>query len=236
MTTLPDYSLIYPDVGVTAEDVRIEHVSPDAAGRTVCVFGVLDTAAGREIRDGMLAWLLPEYDVWTVTQREPGTLFEYPALRFAQWLTTDRSLDCLLYVHTKGARFRSPIQQRVCQLWQREFTAPRSTAYITALQDGADAACPLTGPQQQTWYNGMFVSARALRYLPIITPQKDRFVFQRLFTGRDVCGLLAEHVSPDVLTDTLLILTASQDTLSSARPCPADYSVPVVWTRKLRKR
>lgn len=67
MTMLLDYSLIYPDVGVTAEDVHIEHVSPDAAGRTVCVFGVLDTAAGREIRDGMLAWLLPEYDVWTVT-------------------------------------------------------------------------------------------------------------------------------------------------------------------------
>ena len=236
MTTLLDYSLIYPDVSVTAEDVCIEHVSPDAAGRTVCVFGVLDTAAGREIRDGMLTWLLPEYDVWTVTQREPGTLFEYPAMRFAQWLATDRSLDCLLYVHTKGARFRNPMQQRVRQLWQREFTAPQSTAYITAIQDGVDVACPLTGPQQQTWYNGMFISTRVLRSLPLITPQKDRFVFQRLFTGRDVRGLLAEHVSPDILTDTLLALTASQDMPSVAHLNPADYSVPVVWTHKLRKK
>ena len=34
----------------------------------------------------MNEWLLPEYNVYTVYQKYPGKLFEYPALRFAQWL------------------------------------------------------------------------------------------------------------------------------------------------------
>jgi hypothetical protein len=29
----------------------------------------------------MLEWLKKEYDVWTVTQELPGSLFEYPAIR-----------------------------------------------------------------------------------------------------------------------------------------------------------
>lgn len=78
---------IYPDVQDISGTVRIEHIENNAAGRHTCIFGILESKKGFAIRDEMLAWLKPEYDVWCVYQRLPGRLFEYPALRFAQWLS-----------------------------------------------------------------------------------------------------------------------------------------------------
>ena len=52
-----------------------------------CIFGVLVNGNGLQIEKSMLDWLLPEYDVYCIYQKYPGILFEYPALRFAQWLS-----------------------------------------------------------------------------------------------------------------------------------------------------
>ena len=68
-----------------------------------CVLGVLKSPRGLQIRDEMLSWLLNEYNVYCVEQEMPGKLFEYPALRFTQWLCTEKGCDDVLYVHTKGA-------------------------------------------------------------------------------------------------------------------------------------
>ena len=78
---------IYPDVQDISDSVHIEHIECNAAGRQTCIFGILESKKGLAIRDEMLAWLKPEYNVWCVYQRLPGRLFEYPALRFAQWLS-----------------------------------------------------------------------------------------------------------------------------------------------------
>lgn len=100
-----DFSEIYPNIHPTVE---IKHMSEDS-DRILCVFGVLNSEIGREIQNEMLEWLLPEYDVWCVIQPEPGSLFEYPALRFAQWLMQKQGCqEYLLYVHTKGAFFKNP--------------------------------------------------------------------------------------------------------------------------------
>ena len=78
---------IYPDVQDISDSVHIQHIKCNAAGRLLCIFGILESKKGLVIRDEMLAWLKPEYDVWCVYQRLQGRMFEYPALRFAQCLS-----------------------------------------------------------------------------------------------------------------------------------------------------
>ncbi len=45
----------------------------------------------------MIDWLLPEYDIYCVYQKYPGDLYEYPYLRFAQWIsqTFNKTILCL---------------------------------------------------------------------------------------------------------------------------------------------
>ena len=69
----------------------------------ICVFGVLVNDEGLKIEKSMLEWLLPEYEVYSVYQKYPGNLYEYPALRFAQWFSLFYNISIILYVHTKGA-------------------------------------------------------------------------------------------------------------------------------------
>ena len=82
-----------------------------------CVLGVLKSPRGLQIRDEMLSWLLNEYNVYCVEQEMPGKLFEYPALRFAQWLCTEKDCDDVLYVHTKGAGRPSDVQKKIRKMW-----------------------------------------------------------------------------------------------------------------------
>ena len=71
--------------------------------KPMCIFGVLDNEMGMNIRKEMLAWLLPAYNVIEVRQKPPGILYEYPALRFAQWFPMNTEVNFCLYVHTKDA-------------------------------------------------------------------------------------------------------------------------------------
>lgn len=82
-----------------------------------CVLGVLKSSRGLQIRDEMLSWLLKEYNVYCVEQEMPGKLFEYPALRFAQWLCTEKDCEDVLYVHTKGAGRPSDVQKKIRKMW-----------------------------------------------------------------------------------------------------------------------
>jgi hypothetical protein len=82
-----------------------------------CVLGVLKSPRGLQIRDEMLSWLLKEYNVYYVEQEMPGKLFEYPALRFAQWLCTEKDCEDVLYVHTKGAGRPSDVQKKIRKMW-----------------------------------------------------------------------------------------------------------------------
>ena len=72
----------------------------------------------------MLNWLLPEYDVYCVYQKYPGIMYEYPALRFAQWLSLNYNKKIILYVHTKGSFNYNDFQDKVRFVWKHEFTKP----------------------------------------------------------------------------------------------------------------
>ena len=67
---------------------------------------ILCNNEGLKIEKEMLNWLIPEYDVYCVYQKYPGTLYEYPALRFAQWFSQSFNISFILYVHTKGAYYK----------------------------------------------------------------------------------------------------------------------------------
>ena len=88
----------------------------------ICVVGILVNANGLKIEKEMLNWLLPEYDVYKIYQKYPGTLYEYPALRFSQWLIDNKNISFLLYLHTKGATHKS-INDRsmiIRKFWAKE--------------------------------------------------------------------------------------------------------------------
>ena len=78
------------------------------------------------------------------------------------------TIEYLLYVHTKGAVFKNPTQKKIRELWKHEFTGQRAEDYIKEIGDGYDIVAPLTGPNNQTWYNGMFISHTAFDKMSII--------------------------------------------------------------------
>ena len=107
--------------------IKIRHIvnKKNSLNKIVCILGILVNDKGMEISGSMLEWLLPEYDVYCVYQKHPGKLFEYPALRFAQWLSLMFNIEIILYLHTKGAANFKPVQNLVRELWKYEFTKSR---------------------------------------------------------------------------------------------------------------
>ena len=147
----------------------------------------------------MLNWLLPEYDIYFVYQKYPGILFEYPALRFAQWLLSKLNQTILLYVHTKGAFNKSKSSFIVRDLWMNEFTHPRNKKYIKSILDNrTDISIPFR-KGRCTWFNGMFISKRAFDLIPEIKVQKNRYFFEGGLFHRNntrIKGIIKDHQSP----------------------------------------
>ena len=133
---------------------------------------------GIEIEKEMLNWLLPEYDIYCVYQKYPGILYEYPYLRFAQWISQTLNKTIILYLHTKGA-FNSDIHQLyVRQLWMNEFKYPRSKIYIQPiLSNITDISTPFR-LGKCTWFNGMFISKRAFDLISEVPTTKNRHFYE----------------------------------------------------------
>jgi len=108
--------------------IKIKHIGNKKifSNSIVCVFGILVNDNGLEIANSMLQWLSPEYDIYCVYQKYPGKLFEYPALRFAQWISIVYNIEIILYIHTKGAFYQYDNQIEVRKIWKLEFTKPRN--------------------------------------------------------------------------------------------------------------
>jgi len=134
----------------------------------------------------MLKWLLPEYEVYKIYQKYPGNLYEYPALRFSQWLTEKKNISFLLYLHTKGATHKSfhDHSKIIRKLWSKEFTKPRNLLYISEIiNNKTDIATPLH-KGNVTWYNGMFISKRAFN-LNNVFYSKKRAIYEYYFINKN---------------------------------------------------
>ena len=148
----------------------------------------------------MIEFLLPEYDIYCVYQKYPGKLFEFPALRFAQWLSLKLNITIILYIHTKGAFHQNYYQSRIRKLWKYEFTSPRKNIYIKLIENNlTDISLPFRlGPC--TWYNGMFISYRAFKFINTIKYNKiNRWYYESLFQNHNIRlkGILNDNIRPD---------------------------------------
>lgn len=164
----------------------------------VCVFGILESKHGLKIKEEMLQWLSTNYNVYCVSQKSPGKFFEYPALCFAQYLCQRREVPYLLYLHTKGAARSSIIQSRIRSMWKNQFTWNIQIYLRSLTEENYDVVCPLLGPNNETWYNGLYITSSAFGKIPDITLSKDRYVYQRLFSKSlevKIKGILKQNIN-----------------------------------------
>ena len=144
----------------------------------LCVLGCIDTLEGREIAGEMLCWLKWYYDVHEVWH--DGTLYEQPALRYAQDLSKLTGQP-VLYLHTKGACNHVHRSRLIRKLWRREFVRNMGRYGNAILGDAPAVACPFTGADRFTRYNGFIANAAAWAAIPPIEPNADRAVFEWLW-------------------------------------------------------
>lgn len=159
----------------------------------LCVLGVADTEQGRIIEQEMREWLEPNYCVFEIWH--DGSLFEQPALRFMQDLCHDTKSPCL-YLHTKGAFNRGELSAEVRQMWKMEFGDKRDMYFALVDRPYAVVACPFTGSDKTTWYNGFVANSKAMEEIPCIDPNKNRMKFERLFVGKapQVIGVMRNDI------------------------------------------
>lgn len=162
--------------------IKIKKYFSNKKKQLICVFGILVNKLGLKIEKEMTNWLEKEYIIYKVYQKYPGTLYEYPALKFAQWLVENKNISFLLYLHSKGASRKNIIlrSKLIRNLWKNEFTKPRNQLYISQIVNNkTDVAVPLR-KGIVTWYNGMFISKRAFQFNNIIF-NKNRYVYEYYF-------------------------------------------------------
>ena len=145
-----------------------------------CVLGVLLSDNGKKTEEYMLSWLTKLYNVYSIRQSLPGTLFEYPALKFAQLFSIEHK-EPVLYLHTKGAANPSKQQRQIINMWRHEFVD--SKAAYEKMLDGNDLLLPYSGPQNITWLNGFIATANAFASISPISVFDNRFFYEILFKG-----------------------------------------------------
>ena len=148
--------------------------------KPVCVFGVLLTEEGKLIKEEMLQWLNKYYNVYIVEQLAPGVLFEFPAIRFLQYICQKDNLPYALYVHTKGAANPNDSQVLVRKLWALEFTEFQKEYLNIINSDKPKVAVPFTGKEKNTWFNGFFINKPALDFLNLVNDD-HRYHFEAMF-------------------------------------------------------
>ena len=163
-------------------NIKIKKYASNNNKTLICVLGVLVNNPGLIIEKELTNWLENEYIIYKVYQKYPGTLYEYPALKFAQWLVEEKNISFLLYLHTKGATHKKVYHRDkiIRNLWKNEFTKPRNQLYISQLiNNKADVVTPLR-KGYITWYNGMYISKKAFQLNNIIF-FKNRYIYEIYF-------------------------------------------------------
>ncbi len=162
--------------------IKVVVVNPES-DKPLCVCGCVNNEAGQRIAFEMEEWLIRSYrlvQIW-----HDGRLFEQPALRYLQAHCMS-SGEPALYIHTRGAFNRWKTTQPTHRMWEHEFGQFRDKYFNIVRTDKPTAACPFTGANKHTWYNGFVANAAAFAAIPEIVPNADRMVFERIFKGSDV--------------------------------------------------
>jgi len=192
---------IYPKNIAHSNIIKISHKTKYSSNKILCIFGVLENSYGKKIEEEMLKWLIPYYNIYIVYQKYPGKLFEYPALKFAQYIIKKKNQTFLLYVHSKGAfyPYRDNIQKIVRELWKFEFSGNNIKKYITPIiNNQTDVTTMFASKNKTTWFNGFYISYRAFDIIGNLDKKlnKSRYEFETLFhkTKARVLGILENNV------------------------------------------
>lgn len=164
-----------------------------------CVLGVLKTEAGLKIKEEMLAWLSPIYEVFCVEQEAPGVLYEYPAIKMAADLAVDLD-EPVLYLHTKGAAMPNQAQPMVRAFWQHEFTVNSEKYFEMVNENKPLVSAPYTMKRNIAWFNAFVMNPIAAKWLlTYLKPQSDRYWFEQQLWNHDstvtMLGLYDDMVS-----------------------------------------
>lgn len=151
----------------------------------LCVFGILKTEYGLKIKEEMLEWLSPLYDVLQIEQEPPGVLFEYPAIQYTMKLSIETN-EPVLYIHTKGAGHPNGWYNKgVLKVWKMEFGEKQRAEEIFNFinhQKSPTVVCPFTGKSKATWFNAFVVNPSAAKIIldNLKTPNecKDRYYYE----------------------------------------------------------
>ena len=150
-----------------------------------CVLGVLKTELGLKIKEEMLAWLEPVYDVTLVEVNPPNDIeFELPFIKKACEVAIE-SNEPVLYLHTKGAAMQNSAQPRVRNFWRIEFGKNADTYFNSLLNDTASVSAPIVGTEKPVcWFNGYVMNVQAAKaILNTLSPHTDRYWFEQSLLG-----------------------------------------------------
>lgn len=151
-----------------------------------CVLGVLKTEEGLRIKEEMLAWLEPVYDVTLVEVDPPNDIeFELPFIKKACEVAIE-SNEPVLYLHTKGAAMQNGAQALVREFWHKIFTNEADSYFKYVDTDIAVCSAPIVSRVKHAcWFNGFIMNVTAAKQiLPVLTTHTDRYWFET--------GMLAE--------------------------------------------
>lgn len=145
-----------------------------------CVLGVLKTEEGLRIKEEMLAWLKPVYDVTLMEVDPPNDIeFELPFIKKACEVSIE-SNEPVLYLHTKGAAMQNNAQALVREFWHKIFTneADSYFKYVDTVEPTCSS--PIVSKEKHTcWFNGFILNvAAANSILKILTVHTDRYWFE----------------------------------------------------------
>lgn len=133
----------------------------------LAVMGVLKTKKGLIIKDKISNYLKERFNILYIEQEPPGTLYEYPAIKYALKLAIEMN-EPVLYIHTKGAAdpYNMWYQKPVKKLWELEFgTSKVEESYKKVCCEEPTIICPIAGTNNQTWWNGMIINPAAAKII-----------------------------------------------------------------------
>ena len=159
----------------------------------IAVLGVLQTDEGMRVREELLAWLRPLYEVIEVHQCAPGVRYEYPAIALACDMSY-KLQEPVLYLHTKGAANVHPVQAEIRRMWKNELGNEQSRKkYLDLLTGGPKIATPIMSPVGKcTWFNAWIINKEAAEILrDHCVPSDARYDYESVARDTDI-----EVVSP----------------------------------------
>ena len=121
------------------------------------------------------------FNILYIEQEPPGTMYEYPAIKYALKMAVELD-EPVLYIHTKGAAdpYKMWYQSSAKKMWKHEFGTEKVIQNFKLVDTKVPSiACPVIGPNNATWFNGKIINPAAAQIiLETFHFDKDRYYYE----------------------------------------------------------